>query len=63
MIITQVGTVRGIAVYTPNSVRRFQMELNAKTKVDFHSGNLKIIYTSQSDTKTEKYAEAVLPLH
>ena len=62
MIITQVGTVRGIAVYTPNSIRRFQMELTAKTKVDFHSGNLKITYTSQSDTKTEKYAEAVLPL-
>jgi len=62
-IITQVGTVRGIAVYTPNSVRRFQMELDTKAKVDFRSGNLKITYTSQSDTKTEKYAEAVLPLH
>ena len=62
-VITQVGTVRGIAVYTPNSVRRFQMELDKKAKVDFHSGNLKITYTSQSDTKTEKYAEAVLPLH
>ena len=61
-IITQVGTVRGIAVYTPNSVRRFQMELDKKAKVDYHSGNLKITYTSQSDTKTEKYAEAVLPL-
>ena len=62
-VITQVGTVRGIAVYTPNSVRRFQMELDKKAKVDYRSGNLKITYTSQSDTKTEKYAEAVLPLH
>jgi len=61
-VITQVGTVRGIAVYTPNSVRRFQMELDKNAKVDFRSGNLKITYTSQSDTKTEKYAEAVLPL-
>ena len=61
-IITQVGTVRGIAVFTPNSVRRFQMELDTKAKVDFRSGNLKITYTSQSDTKIEKYAEAVLPL-
>jgi P pilus assembly chaperone PapD len=62
-VITQVGTVRGIAVYTPNSIRKFQMELDNKTKVDFHSGNIKITYTSSSDTKTEKYTEAVLPLH
>ena len=62
-VITQVGTVRGIAVYTPNSMRRFQMELDKNAKVDYRSGNLKITYTSQSDTKTEKYAEAVLPLH
>ncbi len=61
-VITQVGTVRGIAVYTPNSVRKFQMELDKKAKVDFRSGNLKITYTSQSDTKTEKYTEAVLKL-
>lgn len=62
-VITKVGTVRGIAVYTPNPIRKFQMELNKKAKIDYHSGNLKITYNSQSDTKTEKYAEAVLPLH
>ncbi len=62
MIITPVGTVRGIAVYTPNSMRRFQMELDKKAKVDYHTGKLKLTYTSQSDTKTEKYTEAVLPL-
>jgi hypothetical protein len=62
MIITPVGTVRGIAVYTPNSLRRFQMELDKKAKVDYHTGKLKLTYTSQSDTKTEKYTEAVLPL-
>jgi hypothetical protein len=62
MVITQVGTVRGIAVYTPNSVRRFQMELDRKANVDYHNGNLKITYTSQSETKAEKYTETVLPL-
>jgi len=62
MIITPVGTVRGIAVYTPNSLRRFQMELDKKAKVDYHTGKLKLTYTSQSETKAEKYAEAVLPL-
>jgi len=61
-VITPVGTVRGIAVYTPNPVRRFQMDLEKTAKVDFHSGNLKITFTSQSDTKPEKFAEAVLKL-
>ena len=61
-VVTPVGTVRGIAVYTPNPVRRFQMDLDKKAKVDYHSGSLKITFSSQSDTKTEKYAESVLQL-
>ncbi|HZL10434.1 MAG TPA: hypothetical protein VFC65_10580 [Prolixibacteraceae bacterium] len=61
-VVTPVGTVRGIAVYTPNAVRRFQMDLDKKAEVDFHSGSLKITYTSQSGTKPEKYAEAELKL-
>ena len=61
-VVTQVGTVRGIAVYTPNAVRRFQMDLDKKAKVDYRSGNLKITYTTQSDTKPETLSVAVLPL-
>ena len=61
-IITPVGTVRGIAVYTPNTIRRFQMDLDKKGAVDFHSGNLKITFSAQSDTKSEKFAESVLKL-
>jgi P pilus assembly chaperone PapD len=61
-VVTQVGVVRGIAVYTPNAMRRFQMELDKKAKVDYRSGNLKITYTSQSDTKPETLSVAVLPL-
>ena len=60
--VTTVGTVRGIAVYTPNSVRRFQMDLDKKAKVDFKSGSLKLTYSSQSDAKPEKYSEAELKL-
>ena len=60
--ITTVGTVRGIAVYTPNSVRRFQIDLDKKAKVDFKSGSLKLTYSSQSDAKPEKYSEAELKL-
>jgi len=60
--VTPVGTVRVIAVYTPNSVRRFQMDLDKKAKVDFKSGSLKLTYSSQSDAKPEKYSEAELKL-
>ena len=58
----QVGTVKGIAVYTPNLTRRFQMDLDNKNKVDYHSGTLKVTYSAQSDVKPEKYAEAELKL-
>ncbi len=61
-VSTPVGTVRGIAVYTPNQARKFQMDLDKKAKVNYKSGSLKITYTSQSDTKPEKLAEVVFPL-
>ena len=59
---TPVGVVRGIAVYTPNAIRKFQMDLDNKAKVDYRSGSLKVTFTSQSDTKPEKLAETVLQL-
>ena len=61
-VVTQVGTVRGIAVYTPNSVRKFQMDLDKNAKVNYRTGSLKLVYNSQSDTKPEKLAEAGLKL-
>ena len=60
---TVVGVVNGIAVYTPNSVRRFRMDLDKNAKVDFHAGSLKVTYSAQSDTKPEKFAEAELKLN
>ncbi len=60
--LTKVGIVRGIAVYTPNPVRRFQLDLDSKAKVNYHTGTLKVTYSSQSDTKPEKYTEAELKL-
>ena len=62
-VATPVGIVKGIAVYTPNPVRKFQMELDKKVKVDFHSGTLRVSFSSQSDTKPEKYTEAELKLN
>jgi P pilus assembly chaperone PapD len=61
-VVTKVGAVNGIAVYTPNSLRKFQMDMDKKAKVNYRSGSLKITFSTQSDTKPEKLAEAVLPL-
>lgn len=62
-VVTKVGTVKGIAVYTPNQVRRFQMDLDKNAKVDYHSGSIKITFSSQSDAKSEKFTEAELKLN
>jgi hypothetical protein len=58
----QVGTVRGISVYTPNAIRRIKMDLNPIPGVDFRTGKLRIIYSAQSDTKPIRLAEAELKL-
>lgn len=59
---TPVGTVNGIAVYTPNAIRRFRVDLDKKAVVNYHSGQLRVTYSAQSDTKPEKFAEAELKL-
>lgn len=59
---TLVGTVKGIAVYTPNSLRRFIMELEKKKGVNYHAGSLHVTYSSQADPKPEKFCEADLAL-
>ena len=59
---TQVGTVNGIAVYTPNEIRRFRMDLDKNAVVDYHSGSLVVTYSAQSDVKPERYAESELKL-
>jgi hypothetical protein len=59
---SEVGVVKGIAVYTPNQKRRFQMDLKQPAGVDFHKGKLVVSYTTQSDTKPEKMAESLIEL-
>ncbi len=57
-----VGTVRGIAVYTPNSLRRFSMPLNVPEEVDFSRGKLLVRYGSSSETKAKIFDETELDL-
>lgn len=60
--ITNVGKANGIAVYTPNKLRSFRLNLQKNTGVDFHSGKLVVTFSTPSDTKHEKLAEAELQL-
>lgn len=57
-----VGRVKGIAVYTPNTSRQLQLDLEKPAGIDYHSGSLQLVYSSAADTKYEKYAEATVPL-
>jgi hypothetical protein len=59
---TKVGAVNGIAVYTPNTIRKLNFNLPRIPGVNYTSGSLKAIFSSPSDLSSEKYAEAVILL-
>jgi hypothetical protein len=59
----EVGIVRGIAIYTPNNVRRFRMNLRNPDGVDFSTGKLIVRYIDGSDTSSEVFAEKELLLN
>ena len=61
--VTEVGIVKGIAVYTPNATRRFQLDLKRIPEVDYRKGILTVEYSTQSDAKSEKLAKAELTLN
>ena len=61
-IRTQVGLVRGMAVYTPNRIRHFRLQLNTNLGVNYSQGKLYVIYAVQSDARDAKLAETELAL-
>lgn len=62
-IISRVGLANGIAVYTPNTARRFSLRLNNSDGIDFGTGKLKVSFSSANDTKKEIFDEAEIILH
>jgi len=60
---SEVGTVKGIAVYTPGTVRRAQLPLDNKQGIDYKTGKIKVVYTSLVNGKNVKLAEAELNLN
>jgi len=61
--ITRVGVANGVAVYTPNTNRKFQFNLNNVVGVNFKTGTLRVIYSAPSDVKPVRYTEAEFPLN
>lgn len=47
-VVSEVGLVKGISVYTPNSHRNFTMPLHQSSEVDLKKGKLQISYRSES---------------
>jgi P pilus assembly chaperone PapD len=60
--VTRVGIANGVAVYTPNTKRRFQFTLNKVPGVDFKTGKLRVTFSAPSDVKPARYAEGELVL-
>ncbi len=58
----EVGIVRGLAVYTPNKLRKFRMQLRNVPGVDYSKGKLLIKFQAPNDDKAEVYAEKEFPL-
>jgi len=61
--VIRVSFIQGMAVYTPVPIRRLKVDFDKTLDIDYRKGKLHIVYSSQSDTKPEKLAEAELLLH
>lgn len=59
---TVVSNINGLAVYTPNASRSLAIDLDPTKEVNYSSGKLVVTFVSQSDTKPQKFAEAILNL-
>jgi hypothetical protein len=62
--VTTIAAVKGLAVYTPNQLRQFHMDLEKKPGISYHHGRLRITYTTASkDALPDLLAQAELQLH
>lgn len=59
---TQVKLVKGIGVYTPNTVRHAKFDLDNDKNIDFHKGKIHVTYSMETANKTVKPVEAELEL-
>ena len=60
--VTEVKQIKGVAVYTPNTVRHFATDLNNPGSVDYSKGKLRVSYLAQKSKSAVKIAETELAL-
>ncbi|HUS02029.1 MAG TPA: hypothetical protein VMY77_09895 [Chitinophagaceae bacterium] len=60
--VNRVGIVRGLAVYTPNIIRQFNLPLNRISGINFNSGKLHVLYSADQNEKV-KLAEEFVELN
>ena len=60
--VTRVGRANGMAIYTPNRFRYFNLPLDKSADIDYKTGKLKLSYTTPADSKLEKIAETEMIL-
>jgi hypothetical protein len=59
---TKIGLIKGVAVYTPNSVRKLKVNLENISSVDLSKGVIRVLFFSQNIKRIEKLAEAEFTL-
>ena len=59
---TQVGIIKGLAVYAPNELRRVKLPLSNDPTVNYHSGKLVTRFNCNVDGKDKKMVETELAL-
>ncbi|NLR56823.1 molecular chaperone [Chitinophaga polysaccharea] len=60
--VTEVAMARGLAVYTPNKQRYLRLPLENKPGINYHTGKLRVAYTTKLKTATQQLAAAELVL-
>jgi hypothetical protein len=60
--VIEVGNVQGVAVYTPNLIRRCVINLKNIPGINYHSGKLHLVYSAQREDRASKLAETELQL-
>lgn len=58
-----IGRANGVAVYTPNALRRAHMILQRPGNLRLSNGTLRVTYREQAKDGGKLLAETVLPVH
>ncbi|MDM8161062.1 hypothetical protein QUH73_14650 [Labilibaculum sp. K2S] len=61
--LSQIGLVKGFAVYSPTLARTFSMKLDNQDGIDYTKGKLHLVYSRQKADKGGVLCEAELNLH